>query len=126
MTAAASRSGILTWCRMRVSLAEVFTKKSRMICAALLLEQSLHASVRLLTWFEAPAARMNVFHLQRDDGGITIGRGVPKFSIQVLVHFVVGKHTLLIADAADVRILRQLHVEAHQFLNQVRDRFQAA
>ena len=120
------RSGILTWCRMRVSLAGVFAKMSRMFCAALLLEQSLHASVRLLTWFEAPAERMNVFHLQRDDGGITIGRGVPKFSIQVLVHFVVGKHTLLIADAADVRFLHQLHVEAYQFLGQVRDRCEAA
>lgn len=97
-----------------------------MFCAALLPEQSLHASVRLLTRFEAPAARMNVFHLQRDDGGITISKGVPKFSVQVLVHFVVGKHTLRIADTTDVRILQQLHVDAHQFLSQVRDRCHAA
>ena len=67
-----------------------------MFCAALLPEQSLHASVRLLTRFEAPAARMNVFHLQR------------------------------IADTTDVRILQQLHVDAHQFLSQVRDRCHAA
>lgn len=57
LTAVASRIGVLTYCRMRVSLAGVFAKKPRMFCAALLLVQSLYASVRLLTWFEPPAAR---------------------------------------------------------------------
>jgi hypothetical protein len=61
----------------------------------------------------APAPGLDVINLKRDMGLPTIGASILILAEQVGAHFPSGKLAVLVVYAGDLRVLKQLGVEAH-------------
>ena len=70
----------------------------------------------------APAPGLNVINLKGKIGLPTIGASVLILDEQVGTHFPSGKLTVLILHSVDLRVLKQLRVEAHALDLQTGDR----
>ena len=66
----------------------------------------------------APALGVDMLDLQRYVRRATIGTGPAPLLQQVFPHLIPGQRSLLVFHAGDVRGLRRLHIEPHQFLTE--------